>query len=111
MAKKHSLINYLKLEYGLYSRYYGKVFIFTGPESSGKTTLMYSLINSKLRNFVTIPRKKIILESLSLFEKKFFRKFLYNFYDTENKTIKNLRFHHLILQRLIIHCQIIEEIM
>lgn len=32
---------------------------------------------------------------------KFIKKLLFNFYDLENKTIKSLSFHHLIIQRLI----------
>lgn len=60
-------------EWLIWSQFYGKILVFTGPQSSGKTTLMNALLDCKLFNFVTITRKKIISESKKYFEQKYFK--------------------------------------
>ena len=42
----------------------GKVIVLTGPKSSGKTSLMKALIKSEIINFVTISKKRIVMESM-----------------------------------------------
>ena len=52
----------------------GKIIILTGPQSSGKTSLLSAVINFKMMNFFTIPRKQIMMKSIiSLGEKECFK--------------------------------------
>lgn len=68
----NNLFEYLKAEWGLWNRFLGKVLLFVGPKSSGKSILMKEVLHIKSMNFETIDRKTIIQESYYLLGQKYF---------------------------------------